>query len=158
MKNSINFQEPNVYFYDHYFSKHYYTSQYKTEQVLHSQLVKFNFRGTELNVSFIESKAKYPYFETVNTDTIWNERHTGITQILTREAYRVSFRYQPKTIAGLDPRYSMADAYHNDLFLVLAVNDLLLKGRTAIEIEKPLDKAPKLLPMLHCQTRKEPHP
>jgi TonB-dependent receptor len=107
----------------------------------------------DLNVALIDSKTNYPYFQTVNWDTIWNAAHTRPVKINTREAYktrsgaltnqpkaiynailgwdykgfssRVSARYQQKTLTSLDSKYSLADSYYDNVLLI----DVALKQR-----------------------------
>jgi TonB-dependent receptor len=107
----------------------------------------------DVNVALINSKCTYPYFQTVHVDTIWNEKHTRITGYIDKEKYRtrsgalinqpkavynvilgwdylgfssrVSMRYQQKTLTSLDSKYSLADAYYDNVVLV----DIALKQR-----------------------------
>jgi len=109
----------------------------------------------DLNLSFMKSHTEYPYFDSkiVPKDTIWYPNHTRPITINYYQAYRtrsgallnqpkaicnatigwdylgfssrVSFKYQPKTLAGLDLIYSMADTYYDDIFLV----DIALKQK-----------------------------
>jgi TonB-dependent receptor len=109
----------------------------------------------DLNASFMSSRTAYPYFDgnTEVMDTIWNAAHTRIARIDYYQAYRTrsgsvanmpkatynvivgwdylgfssrfSFRYQQTTLTSLDSKFSIADAYYDNVLLV----DIMLKQK-----------------------------
>jgi hypothetical protein len=94
----------------------------------------------DVNCSFLNSSAQYPYFLTVATDTtktgvVHTKQHyrTRSGQLVDQPnsmfnvivgwdykdfSSRVSFRYQGKTLTSLDAKYSLQDSYYDDVFLV----------------------------------------
>lgn len=104
----------------------------------------------DINVTFINSKTKYPYFDNVvigidssgflPKNIIGYEYNTREGKMVNQPSFisnfilgwdykgfsaRVSYRYQGKTLSGLDAKYSFADSY-TDKFQLL---DISLKQR-----------------------------
>lgn len=108
----------------------------------------------DLNLTFIESKTKYPYFENVvigvddtgffPQDIIGYEYSTREGQMITQPDFisniilgwdykgfssRISYRYQGKTLNGLDAKYSFSDSYLDEFQLLdISLKQRLFKG------------------------------
>jgi hypothetical protein len=106
----------------------------------------------DLNASLINSRTLYPYFDdtTVKKDSVvipWSTTYTYYQVYRTRSgsllnmpkaiynvivgwdylgfSSRVSFRYQQTTLTSLDAKFSMADAYYDNVLLV----DIMVKQK-----------------------------
>jgi TonB-dependent receptor len=109
----------------------------------------------DLNLSLMKSYTQYPYFDGLSfpKDTLWNAAHSRISKIEYYEEYRtragsvlnqpkaiynaiigwdylgfssrVSFRYQQTTLTSLDAKFSLADAYYDNVLLI----DISLKQK-----------------------------